>query len=171
MSTGAALLHVAMRNRHTVAVIRMSRITSASVSGRSPRIVLGTEPYGPDGKSTMILTSTGRIVVVLARSDLPKFASNDRTAGTPEENKAAVAGSLAYFGTYSVDEAGKMLLIHVDGSTFPNWTGTDQKRTIQLSGDEMKLINPNPSQGSGTATVTWTRVKASQPTASDETRN
>src|SRR5262249_52921942 len=35
------------------------------------------------------------------RSDLPKFASNNRDMGTPEENKAVVQGSITYFGTYS----------------------------------------------------------------------
>src|SRR4051812_23026051 len=59
-----------------------------------------TEPYGPDAKGSVILTSNGRVVLVITRADLPKFASNNRTTGTAEENKAAVAGSIAYFGTY-----------------------------------------------------------------------
>ena len=45
---------------------------------------------------------------------LPKFASNNRQAGTPEENKAFVQGSLAYFGTYSVDEAAKTVTVHIE---------------------------------------------------------
>src|SRR5207244_7465696 len=32
--------------------------------------------------------------------DVPKFASNSRIAGTPEENKAAVHGGIATFGKY-----------------------------------------------------------------------
>jgi ABC-type uncharacterized transport system substrate-binding protein len=42
---------------------------------------------------------------MVVRSDLPKFGSNNRMSGTPEENKAIVQGSIAYFGTYSIDEA------------------------------------------------------------------
>jgi hypothetical protein len=38
----------------------------------------------------------------LNRADLPKFAANNRNVGTPEENKAIVQGSFAYFGTYTV---------------------------------------------------------------------
>src|SRR5258705_13110432 len=62
-----------------------------------------TEPYGPDAKGSVILTSNGRVVLVITRADVPKFASNNRTSGTPEENKAAVAGNIAYFGTYTVN--------------------------------------------------------------------
>src|SRR6266849_4051610 len=59
-----------------------------------------SEPYGPGAKGSVILTSNGRVVLVITRADVPKFASNNRTTGTPEENKAAVAGSIGYFGTY-----------------------------------------------------------------------
>jgi hypothetical protein len=114
----------------------------------------------------VILTSNGRVILVITRADLPKFASNNRTTGTPEENKAAVAGSIGYFGTYAVNEADKTLVMHVEGSTYPNWAGTDQKRTIELSGDELKFINQNPSMGQGTVTVTWKRVKEGRTTAS-----
>ena len=56
-----------------------------------------TEPYGPGAKGSVVLTN-GRVLLVITRADVPKFASNNRTTGTPEENKAAVAGSIAYFG-------------------------------------------------------------------------
>ena len=124
-----------------------------------------TEPYGPGAKGSVVLTN-GRVLLIITRADVPKFASNNRTTGTPEENKAAVAGSIAYFGTYTVNDADKMLVMHLDGSTYPNWVGTDQKRTLELSGDEMKFINQNPSMGQGTVTVSWKRVKEARQTAS-----
>jgi hypothetical protein len=124
-----------------------------------------SEPYGPGAKGTVIFTSSGRTAVVITRADLPKFASNNRTTGTPEENKAAVAGSIAYFGTYDVNAAEKVLTTHVEGSTFPNWLGTDQKRTLEVSGDEMKFINKAPSMGQGVVTATWKRVKEGRTTA------
>ena len=125
-----------------------------------------TEPYGTGAKGSVILTKDGRVMLIITRADIPKFASNNRTTGTPEENKAAVAGSIAYFGTYTVNDADKMLVMHLDGSTYPNWVGTDQKRTLELSGDEMKFINQNPSMGQGTVTVSWKRLKEARQTAS-----
>lgn len=124
-----------------------------------------SEPFGPGAKGTVIFTSGKRVAVIITRADLPKFASNNRTTGTPEENKAAVAGSIAYFGSYDVNEPEKLLVMHLEGSTFPNWVGTDQKRTLELSGDELKFTNKNPSMGPGVVTVTWKRIQEPRKTA------
>jgi hypothetical protein len=56
-----------------------------------------------------------------------------------------VQGSIATSSTFSV--ADKSLSIKVEHSTFPNWIGTNQKRTIAISGDEMKWTNPAGSAG------------------------
>ena len=50
-----------------------------------------------------ICEPNGRCSLQLVRSDLAKFASNNRDPGTPDENKAIVQGSISYFGTYSVN--------------------------------------------------------------------
>ena len=55
--------------------------------------------------------------------DLPKLAANDRARATAEEARAVVAGSVAYYGTYSVDEANKTVTARVEGSTFANLIG------------------------------------------------
>ena len=57
------------------------------------------------------------------------FASNNRDAGTAEENKAVSQGTISHFGTYTVDEGGKTLSFHVEGSSFPNWEHTIQRTT------------------------------------------
>jgi len=63
-------------------------------------------------------------------------------------------GSIAHFGTYRVeeDEAGKALMLHIEGSTFPNWAGTEQRRSFSLSGDELSYISPG-STGVATQVV------------------
>ena len=74
------------------------------------------------------------------KSDLPKYASNNRTQGTPAEYKDTAEGNISYFGTYTV--SGTDLILHVEGSTFPNWIGTDQKRVnLSLTGDDLKATN------------------------------
>jgi hypothetical protein len=94
----------------------------------------------------------------LLRDTLPKIASNNRLQGTPEENKAIVGGSLVFFGTYSVN--GTDLNVRVEGSSFPNWEQTNQKRTdVSVSGDELKYTQPAPSGGGPAAVVTWKRAK------------
>ena len=96
-------------------------------------------------KGTIIFTSDGRFIYLFASADLPKFASNNRATGTAEENKAVVQSSIATFGTYSV--ADKDLTMKVEHSTFPNWMGTDQKRTIAITGNDLKWTNPAGSAG------------------------
>ena len=116
------------------------------------------DAYSSTPKGSLILTENGRYSLQLLRPDLPKYASNNRTKGTPAEYKATVEGSLSYFGTYSVN--GTDLTLHVEGSTFPNWIGTDQKRVnLSVIGDELKYTNTAPSGGGGAAPLVWRRVK------------
>jgi lipocalin-like protein len=53
-----------------------------------------TDLYGPKPQGRLIHDANDHVVVVITRADLPKFAANDRSAGTTEENKAVVQGSL-----------------------------------------------------------------------------
>ena len=115
--------------------------------------------YGANPQGQAIFAPNGRFSIMFIRSDIPKFTSNNREAGTPEENKAAVQGGIAYFGTYSVSETDKVITYHLEGSTFPNWRDVDQKRLFKLSGDELTLTNLNPSTGFGTGYSVWKRVK------------
>ncbi len=115
------------------------------------------EPYGSAPKGVLMLDASGRYALVLLRPDLPAFASNNRTAGTPEENRAVVQGSIAHFGSYAV-EGDDTLVFRIEASTFPNWNGAEQKRSFTLAGDTLAYTVPAAS-GGGTARVVWTRAK------------
>ena len=78
-----------------------------------------TEPLGPNPLGSVMFDRGGHFMLMIARPGLPAFAANKRDAGTPEENKAVLEGSLAFFGTYSVSEADQVLTLHVEVSTFP----------------------------------------------------
>jgi hypothetical protein len=120
----------------------------------------GGSTWGPNPKGLLILTAGGRFSSQLMRSDLPKFASNNRLKGTSEENKAIMEGVQSYFGTYMVDEATKTVTLRIESSAFPNWTGTDQKRTVvSITKDELKWINPAPSTGGQASELVWKRAK------------
>ena len=116
------------------------------------------DSFGQNVKGMQIFDSNGRVVIVLMRSDLPKFVSNNRETGTAEENKAVVQGSSTLFGTYSVDEAAKSVSIQIEVATFPNWTGTTQKRIIAISGDELTVTGFTGTLG-GAPVSKWRRVK------------
>ena len=119
-----------------------------------------TDVFGPNPRGSLLLTPDGHFAYLLMRESLPKFASNSRLKGTVEENQAVVQGSMAYFGTYSVgDDKEQTVNLHVEGSTFPNWDGQDQKRLMTVSGDELKMVNPSPSLGGGTNYIILKRAK------------
>jgi Lipocalin-like domain len=114
--------------------------------------------YGTDPKGSAYFDSNGRFAIILMRNNLPRYASNNRTQGTSADYKATVEGSLAYFGTYSV--SGTDLNSHIEGSTFPNWTGMEQKRiNLMTTADELRYTQPNPSGGGAPAQLIWRRAK------------
>jgi hypothetical protein len=114
--------------------------------------------YGPNPNGIVIFDASGRYALELARSSNPKFASNNRNQGTAAENQAVMRGSLAHFGTYSVDEAGHTLIFHIESSSFPNWDRTEQKRPFTITGDDLKWLTPAGS-GGGSVELYWRRVK------------
>ena len=103
--------------------------------------------YGPNPQGLACFDSNGRYILLTARSGQPKFASNNRMEGTPEEYKAVVQGMIAHFGRYTVNEAEKTITFHIETSTFPNWNGIEQKRPFTLTGDELKWTTAGSSGG------------------------
>lgn len=114
--------------------------------------------FGDNPKGIAFFDSAGHYIISVMRSDRAKYAVNDRTKGSAEENQATAQGTNTYFGTYTVSEPDRTIGIHVVGSSFPNWNGTDQKRIFTIIGDELKLTNPVPSTGGGTAEIVWKRA-------------
>jgi hypothetical protein len=57
-----------------------------------------------------------------------------------------------------VNEKEHAVKVHIEGSTFPNWDGQDQKRTWIVKGDELIITNPTASVG-GVAHVIFKRAK------------
>jgi hypothetical protein len=98
---------------------------------------MGEHPLG-----ALMYDERGNMSVQLMRQGRPAFASNDRLGGTPAEAKAAIEGYLAYFGKYTVDEKNKTVTHHIEGCTFPNWVGVDQKRFFEHSDDHLILRTP-----------------------------
>ena len=104
--------------------------------------------FGANPKGVNVFDANGRFFVMFARADLPKFASSNPMKTTPEENKAVMEGSIAYYGTYTVDETAKTPTLRVEASSFPHQVGSEQKRTINsLTASELKLSNPTASAG------------------------
>ena len=118
----------------------------------------GSLAWGTNPKGLLIFTENGYFSSQIVRSDLPKFASKNRAQGTPEENKAVVLGSVATFGTYTVDDAKKTYTLKYEGSSFPNRVGTEETRPFTIAADELKVTNPSTSVG-GSSELVYKRAK------------
>jgi hypothetical protein len=120
--------------------------------------LVSADAFGPSPKGMLIFDAKGHMVWMLMKGDLPHYASNNRGQGTAEENKATVQGMIAQYGSYRV--TGTDLLVHIDGSSYPNWDGIDQKRTnVSVSKNELRWTQPTPSAGGPAAVVVWRRAR------------
>ncbi len=115
------------------------------------------QQFGAAPAGIAFFDAGGRYIITVMRSDRARYASNTLWQGTAEENKATAEGTQTYFGTYSVNEADHSIAIHVEGSSFPNWNGTDQKRFVAIADDRLTLtIRPSSGENVG---VIWKRAK------------
>lgn len=119
----------------------------------------GSPVWGSNPKGLVIFTDNGRYSSHIMRSDRPKFASNNRMQGTPDENKATAQGSISSFGTYSVNEANKTYTIRFEGSSYPNVEGTESTRPFTITGDELRVTNPAPTAGGPPSHLVYKRAK------------
>ena len=115
-------------------------------------------PFGSQPGGAFMFGRDGHFSNILIKSDLPKFAANNRMKGSAEENKSVVQGTIAYYGTYSVNDDGSVTFA-IEGSTFPNWNGQKQKRFVTIKGDDMSVVNPTSAVGAGTIHVSLKRAK------------
>jgi len=98
-------------------------------------------PYGANPEGSMFLDAAGHFSIIVI-SD-------------------GNARSLAYFGTYTVSDADKLLTVHIEDSTgggSPNAAGRDLKRLVALNGDELTIQNQTPAGAPGNVKLTWKRA-------------
>jgi len=119
----------------------------------------GSPQWGSNPKGLAIYTDNGRFSESVMRSDRTKFAANNRLQGTADDNKAVAQGTISTYGTYSVDEAKKTYTLRIEGSSYPNWEGTEITRPVTITGDEMTVTNPSPSVGGSPSQLVFRRAK------------
>ncbi len=117
-----------------------------------------SEPFGPTPTGLLCFHESLHFVELMSDPNVPKFSGGVREGGTAVEDKAAVIGNLALFGTYTVDEDGNFTGNVVQGCSFPNWIG-DQRDADRLQeivdGDGMTEIFQS---GNVRVEIHWTRV-------------
>ena len=121
------------------------------------------EPFGAKPTGLLCFHESMRFVELMSDPSVAHYATGTRENGTAEEDKAAMLGNLALFGTYTVDDDGNFTGNTVEGCTFPNWVG-DRRTADQLTeivdGDHMLELFQG---GDVRVEIHWQRVSVSQP--------
>ena len=110
------------------------------------------------GGESVPLDYVGRIMY----DEHGNMAAQGMPANLPERARAStetVRGGFAYFGTYRIDPAQKMVVHKVQGSpTRGGWVGEDNVRYYDFSGDVLTLSIKN-AEGRVTSRLTWRRYQ------------
>jgi hypothetical protein len=119
-------------------------------------------PFGPAATGRLMYDAAGNMSAHLMVPERPLFASGDLTRGTDAEVRAAVAGYIAYFGTYTLDASRGIVTHHVHGSLFPNWIGVDQVRQFRVEADRLTIATPPVRIGGveSTTVLIWERDRS-----------
>jgi len=128
------------------------------------RLVGDVEEPGLMGREAIgriIFAPDGHMCFNAMRPNRSKFGSRDFQAGTPEEKTAAYDSYTGYCGRYEVNEQERSVVVRVELSSYPNWTGTTQKRFVEVAGNRLRLNSPPIlSEGRQIAAVAvWERAK------------
>jgi hypothetical protein len=110
--------------------------------------------WGPDAKGSLILDASGQFSLQIGVGGRPS------AKGNPADNP--VGKFIAYFGAYSIGDADKSINLKIVSGSFPGWDGTEQKRLVLETGDQMtyKAAAPIPSpKGPFVPVLVWKRVK------------
>jgi lipocalin-like protein len=102
--------------------------------------------YGDAPKGLLMIDGAGRYSLQILRSDRPRFADPAKAKASAQEYKAAVMGSSTHYGTLAVEADQHQLVFRIEGASFPNWEGQEQRRTFELHGDTLNYkVPPRPN--------------------------
>jgi hypothetical protein len=117
-----------------------------------------TPLFGPNPNGVVTFEPSGQYKLEISPSNLPKLASSNPTSEAADEHKAALAGTIAQNGSYTVDEAAHALFFRADSSSAPNLEQAQQEWQFNiLSADDLKWEAPRATGGS--ELLYWRRAK------------
>jgi len=116
-----------------------------------------TNLFGDAPRGFLTYGADGRMLALITRGDRKPPAANRASAA---EAEALFRSMLGYGGTYSI--AGNEVTHQVDISWNESFTGSQQKRLVDLDGDILRLstpVTPDPIDGKmSVRRMTWKKV-------------
>jgi hypothetical protein len=115
--------------------------------------------YGEHPKGRLIIDAEGRYSLQIFDGDRPRVASGEKATSTPEEFAAAALGSSTHYGTVAVDQVAHVLVFRIEGASFRNWEGTEQRRKYVLTADSLSYQVPTPRPDGSIPISEWRRER------------
>jgi hypothetical protein len=115
-------------------------------------------PYGKDATGYLLYSREGYMSVSVMQAHRANFGSQDDMQATPEEKLAAFDSYASYSGRYELRD--EKVIHRIEISLFPNWSGNEQARLFEFSGDRLTLSTPPMLVGGVERTLLaiWERV-------------
>lgn len=116
--------------------------------------------FGDKPVGLFVYTNDGHVIIHIANAANPACIAPGKKSGpgkkddlalpacNPEQMQALLDGTVAYWGTYTVDAAAGEVIHHVLSDVSNGHAGTDQRRPFRLKGNRLVI-------GDGKS---WTRV-------------
>jgi hypothetical protein len=93
-------------------------------------------PWGDDVKGQAMYDAQGHYSWMIMSANRPKADTSPRIP---------VGQAIAYWGTYTIDEAAKTITGHIERCTFPQWDGRGGTENIEFpTEDEFHFTVPKP---------------------------
>ncbi len=127
-------------------------------------------PLGPDAEGLIVYTREGFFSGQMMQRGRPKFAQARQSAaqkdfGSDAEIRAAFNGYVAYYCSYDVDEARRIVNHRIVSALIPNWEGQVNVRHYEFQGDVLVLRSPDVTVAGrvGRSVLHWRRCPVVYP--------
>lgn len=114
-----------------------------------------SEPFGDSPSGSILYHADGHMSAQVSVGSPTRFASDDPFRASAEEATEAWQTYFGYWGTFRVYPKKGVVVHRVEGSSFPNWIGSDQVRHFRFDGANRLVLETQSS--SGHSTLIWQR--------------
>jgi|SRR5216683_4875060 Lipocalin-like domain len=112
-------------------------------NGQIVNLWMGLHPTG-----LIIYQPNGYMAVQIMADPRPTFAQNPATSPPPfDEFRNAYFGYYAYWGTYTINDAGNGVVHNLEGSERPGEVGRKYPRSVSIDGTKLVITTPSYKAG------------------------
>ena len=122
-----------------------------------------TVPFWDDHPAGLIIyTADGHMAAQLYDTRRPRLGVR-WDAASPDAVRAAYAGLVSYFGTYTLDRAAGTVTHNVEGAMTPDWAGTALVRAFRFVTPnrlELRVISNGGQRATNGSMLVWQRIRS-----------